>query len=59
MTERISPRCTGSTKRQVISEVTSAGFQLAAEGNFLNRPADDHHLPIFDPRSAVTRTNMR
>ena len=37
-------------KAQVISEVTSAGFQLAAEGHFLNRSTDDHHLPIFDPR---------
>lgn len=33
----------------VIREVTSAGFKLAAEGNFLHRPADDHTKPIFDP----------
>ena len=32
----------------VVKEVTSAGFKLAAEGNFLRRPADDHSLPIFD-----------
>jgi predicted methyltransferase len=37
-------------KAQVISEVTSAGFKLAAEGKFLNRPSDDHHLPIFDKK---------
>ena len=35
-------------KAQVIREVTAAGFRLAAEGSFLNRPADDHSLPIFD-----------
>ena len=33
----------------IVKEVTSAGFQLAAEGKFLNRPADDHTKPIFDP----------
>jgi predicted methyltransferase len=33
----------------VIREVTSAGFRLAAEGSFLHRPADDHTKPIFDP----------
>jgi predicted methyltransferase len=33
----------------VIREVTSAGFRLAGEGNFLHRPADDHTKPIFDP----------
>jgi predicted methyltransferase len=32
----------------VVREVTSAGFKLVAEGNFLRRPADDHTLPIFD-----------
>jgi predicted methyltransferase len=37
-------------KAQVIREVTSAGFELAGEGKFLNRPNDDHHLPIFDPK---------
>lgn len=37
-------------KAQVIREVTSAGFQLAGEGKFLNRPTDDHHVPIFDPK---------
>lgn len=37
-------------KAQVIREVTSAGFKLAGEGKFLNRPTDDHHLPIFDPK---------
>ena len=34
---------------QVINEVTSAGFELAGEGNFLANPADDHSKPIFDP----------
>ena len=33
---------------QVVKEVTSAGFKLADEGNFLRRPADDHTKPIFD-----------
>ena len=37
-------------KAQVIQEVTSAGFQLAGEAKFLNRPSDDHHLPIFDKK---------
>ena len=37
-------------KAQVIREVTSAGFQLAGEGKFLNRESDDHHLPIFDKK---------
>ena len=37
-------------KAQVIREVTSVGFQLAGEGKFLNRPTDDHHLSIFDPK---------
>jgi predicted methyltransferase len=32
----------------VVKEVTSAGFKLAAEGNFLRRPSDDHSKPIFD-----------
>jgi predicted methyltransferase len=33
----------------VVREVTSAGFKLAAEVNFLRRPGDDHTKPIFDP----------
>ena len=37
-------------KAQVIKEVTSVGFKLAGEGSFLHRPADDHHLSIFDPK---------
>jgi predicted methyltransferase len=37
-------------KAQVIREVTSAGFQLAGEGDFLHRPTDDPHLPIFDKK---------
>ena len=37
-------------REQVIKEVTSAGFKLADEGNFLRRPADDHTLSIFDKR---------
>jgi len=36
-------------KAQVIREVTAAGFRLAGEGKFLNRPSDDHTKPIFDP----------
>jgi len=32
----------------VVREVTSVGFKLVDEGNFLRRPADDHTLPIFD-----------
>lgn len=32
----------------VVKEVTSAGFKLVAEGNFLRRTADDHTLSIFD-----------
>ena len=36
-------------KAQVIAEVTAAGFKLAGEGTFLNRPADDHSKTIFDP----------
>ncbi|HEX6783586.1 MAG TPA: methyltransferase [Sphingomicrobium sp.] len=32
----------------VVKEVTSVGFKLAGEGNFLRRPGDDHSLPIFD-----------
>ena len=50
MTEEDIAKVHRIDKAQVISEVTSAGFQLAAEGHFLNRPADDHHLPIFDPK---------
>jgi predicted methyltransferase len=37
-------------KAQVIREVTSAGFKLQSEGTFLHRPADDHHMVIFDPK---------
>jgi predicted methyltransferase len=36
-------------KATVIREVTAAGFRLAGEGKFLNRPGDDHSKPIFDP----------
>jgi predicted methyltransferase len=32
----------------VVREVTSVGFKLADEGNFLRRSSDDHSLPIFD-----------
>jgi len=35
-------------KAQVIAEVTAAGFKLAGEGTFLNRPGDDHTNSIFD-----------
>lgn len=33
----------------VVKEVTSAGFKLAGEGNFLRQSGDDHTKPIFDP----------
>jgi len=33
---------------QVVKEVTAAGFRLAGEGKFLNRPGDDHTKSIFD-----------
>jgi predicted methyltransferase len=36
-------------KTQVIAEVTAAGFRLADEGHFLNRPGDNHAKSIFDP----------
>ena len=36
-------------KSEVIREVTAAGFKLAGEGKFLNRPGDDHTKTIFDP----------
>ena len=32
----------------VVREVTSAGFKLVAEGNFLRRKGDDHTKSIFD-----------
>jgi predicted methyltransferase len=32
----------------VVKEVTSVGFKLVAEGNFLRRPGDDHTKSIFD-----------
>jgi len=35
-------------KATVIREVTAAGFKLAGEGKFLNRPGDDHSKEIFD-----------
>jgi predicted methyltransferase len=37
-------------KAQVIREVTAAGFELVAEGNFLRRPGDDHTLPVKDEK---------
>jgi len=36
-------------RAQVIAEVTAAGFKLADEGTFLNRPGDDHTRTVFDP----------
>jgi predicted methyltransferase len=36
-------------KARVIAEVTDAGFKLADEGKFLERPGDDHTKTIFDP----------
>jgi predicted methyltransferase len=35
-------------KATVIREVQAAGFKLAAEGQFLHRPGDDHTQVIFD-----------
>ena len=32
----------------VVREVTSVGFKLVGEGNFLRRPGDDHTKSIFD-----------
>ena len=43
----------------VVREVTSAGFKLAAEGNFLHRPGDDHTKPIFDPSIRGHTDQMR
>lgn len=37
-------------RAQVIREVTSVGFKLVGEGNFLRRSSDDHTLPIFDAK---------
>jgi len=37
-------------KARVIREVTAAGFKLVAQGTFLRNAADDHSLPIFDPK---------
>ncbi len=37
-------------KAVVVREVTAAGFTLAAEGDFLRNPTDDHSLPIFDKK---------
>ena len=37
-------------RSKVIEEVTSVGFKLIDEGNFLRRPSDDHTLSIFDPK---------
>lgn len=33
----------------VVKEVTSVGFKLVGEGDFLHQPGDDHTKPIFDP----------
>ena len=32
----------------VVKEVTSVGFKLVEEGDFLRHPGDDHTKPIFD-----------
>jgi predicted methyltransferase len=32
-----------------INEVTPAGFELAAEADFLARADDDHTVSVFDP----------
>jgi predicted methyltransferase len=36
-------------KKQVIAEVTAAGFKLVGEGKFLERAGDDHTKTVFDP----------
>ena len=36
-------------KQFIIDEVEAAGFELAAEADFLSHPSDDHSLMIFDP----------
>lgn len=36
-------------KARVIAEVTAAGFRLAKQGKFLERPGDDHTRTVFDP----------
>lgn len=36
-------------KADVIKEVTAAGFKLAGEGKFLERPGDDFSKTVFDP----------
>lgn len=33
----------------IIDEISSAGFSLAARGDFLRNPEDDHSLRVFDP----------
>ncbi len=33
----------------IVGEISSAGFELAARGDFLSNPGDDHSLRIFDP----------
>ena len=33
----------------IVEEITGAGFELAASGDFLSNPADDHSLMVFDP----------
>jgi predicted methyltransferase len=37
-------------KQLVIDEVTAAGFELAAEADFLANSSDDHTLVIFNPQ---------
>ena len=49
MTEADIEKMHRINRDEVVKEVTSAGFKLAAEGNFLRRPGDDHTKPIFDP----------
>ena len=41
----------------VVREITSAGFKLVAEGNFLRRATDDHSKPITD-ESVKGRTDQ-
>ena len=33
----------------IVDEISSAGFSLAARGDFLGNADDDHSLRIFDP----------
>lgn len=49
MTEADIAKLHRISRDDVVREVTSAGFKLAAVGSFLHRPADDHSKSIFEP----------